>query len=99
MSLAMNLFDPYIPMQAIAGSLQSLCWGSSAVGGIASAYFSGSLIESFGTRGVFALTAIFPLIVSLTAFLITESPVRLRGHGPEESVAGTDWSQDNSEAR
>ncbi len=36
--------------QAVAGSLQSLCWGSAAVGGILSAYWSGSLVESVGTR-------------------------------------------------
>ncbi|KAK9813029.1 hypothetical protein WJX72_007813 [[Myrmecia] bisecta] len=58
--------------QSTAGSLQSLCWASAAVGGIASAYFSGSLVEAYGPRGVFALTAIFPLIVSLSALLIKE---------------------------
>jgi hypothetical protein len=36
--------------QGAAGSLQSLCWGSSATGGIVSAYFSGSLVETYGTR-------------------------------------------------
>eukprot|EP00775_Hariotina_reticulata_P012361 gene12361-12496_t len=35
-----------------AGSLQSLCWGSSAVGGIASAYFSGSLVQAYGSQAV-----------------------------------------------
>eukprot|EP00798_Chlamydomonas_sp_ICE-L_P004598 gene4599-14789_t len=34
--------------QATSGSLQSLCWGSSAVGSIASAYFSGSLVDAYG---------------------------------------------------
>ena len=29
-------------MQELAGSLQSLCWASAAVGGVASAYFSGA---------------------------------------------------------
>jgi hypothetical protein len=38
--------------QAMSGSLQSLCWGSSAAGGIISAYFSGSLVEEYGTRYV-----------------------------------------------
>ena len=33
--------------KATAGSLQSLCWASSAVGGIVSSYFSGSLVESW----------------------------------------------------
>lgn len=36
--------------QGAAGSLQSLCWGSSATGGIVSAYFSGYLVETYGTR-------------------------------------------------
>lgn len=61
--------------QATAGSLQSLCWASSALGGVASAYFSGSLVEAWGPRGVFALTAVFPLIVSAAAALIDEQPV------------------------
>lgn len=58
-----------------AGSLQSLCWGATAVGGIITAYFSGLLLEYFSTRTVFAVTAGFPLIVSVTAWLITESQV------------------------
>lgn len=36
--------------QSVSGSLQSLCWGSSAFGGIVSSYFSGSLVESYGVR-------------------------------------------------
>ncbi len=61
-----------------AGSLQSLCWGASALGGILTAYFSGSLLTSFSTRTVFAITATFPLIVSLVAWMITESRVTER---------------------
>lgn len=38
--------------QSISGSLQSLCWGSSAFGGIVSAYFSGSLVDAYGVRYV-----------------------------------------------
>uniref|UniRef100_A0A453BJT5 Folate-biopterin transporter 1, chloroplastic n=1 Tax=Aegilops tauschii subsp. strangulata TaxID=200361 RepID=A0A453BJT5_AEGTS len=34
--------------QSTSGSLQSLCWGSSAFGGIVSAYFSGSLVDAYG---------------------------------------------------
>lgn len=62
-------------VQSTAGSLQSLCWASAALGGVASAYFSGSLIESWGSRGVFLLTAVFPLAVSAAAVLISEQPV------------------------
>ncbi|WP_390883497.1 folate/biopterin family MFS transporter [Kovacikia minuta] len=56
-----------------AGSLQSLCWGASAVGGLLTAYFSGSLLQHFSVQTVFAITAAFPLIVSTVAWLITES--------------------------
>lgn len=38
---------------SMSGSLQSLCWGSSAFGGIVSSYFSGSLVESYGVRYCF----------------------------------------------
>ncbi len=58
-----------------AGSLQALCWGASALGGVLTAYFSGSLLEHFSTRTVFAITASFPLIVSLVAWLIAEARV------------------------
>ncbi len=62
-------------LQGTAGSLQSLCWASAALGGVASAYYSGSLVQSWGPRGVFALTAAFPLVVSAAAVLIAEQPV------------------------
>ncbi|MBD2729571.1 folate/biopterin family MFS transporter [Nostoc sp. FACHB-892] len=61
--------------QAKAGSLQSLCWGTSAIGGLITAYFSGLLLQYFTTRTVFGITALFPLIVSGVAWLIAESPV------------------------
>lgn len=82
-------------VQSTAGSLQSLCWASSAVGGIASAYFSGSLVEAYGPRGVFGLTALFPLIVSLSAVFISEQPVVRRGRGKRErpSDGGADEAE------
>jgi folate/biopterin transporter len=58
-----------------SGSIQSLCWGAAALGGLLTAYFSGLLLEHFSTRTVFGITAIFPLLVSAAAFLITEEPV------------------------
>lgn len=58
-----------------AGSLQSICWGASAVGGLLTAYFSGFLLEHFSNRTVFAITAFFPLIISLVAWWISESQV------------------------
>ncbi len=64
-----------VESQAEAGSLQSICWGASAFGGLITAYFSGFLLEHFTTRTVFFITATFPLIVSGVAWFITESPV------------------------
>ncbi|WP_414527716.1 folate/biopterin family MFS transporter [Nodularia chucula] len=65
-----------VESQASAGSLQSLCWGASALGGLLTAYFSGMLLEHFTTRTVFWITASFPLIVSAVAWLIAETPIR-----------------------
>ena len=31
--------------QAMSGTLQSLCWGSQAIGGLVSAYWSGALVQ------------------------------------------------------
>ncbi|PKI52432.1 hypothetical protein CRG98_027185 [Punica granatum] len=61
--------------QSMSGSLQSLCWGSSAFGGVVSSYFSGSLVESYGVRFVFGLTALLPLITSAVAVLVREQPI------------------------
>ena len=61
--------------QALSGSLQSLCWGSVALGGIASSYFSGSLIETYGTKYVFGVSALFPLLIAGAALLVQEEPV------------------------
>ncbi|MCT7978240.1 folate/biopterin family MFS transporter [Laspinema olomoucense] len=58
-----------------AGSLQSLCWGSSAIGGLITAYLSGSLLEHFSTQTVFLMTATFPPIVCAVAWLIAEERV------------------------
>jgi folate/biopterin transporter len=58
-----------------SGRIQSLCWGAAALGGLLTAYSSGLLLEHFSTRTVFGITAIFPLLVSAAAFLITEEPV------------------------
>jgi folate/biopterin transporter len=58
--------------QERAGSLQSLCWGTSALGSLVTAYFSGSLLERFAPRQIFAITAVFPLMISATSFFIEE---------------------------
>ncbi|MBC5794164.1 folate/biopterin family MFS transporter [Sphaerospermopsis sp. LEGE 00249] len=64
-----------VETQANAGSLQSLCWGATALGGLITAYFSGLLLEYFSTRTVFLVTALFPLIISVVAWLIAETPI------------------------
>ncbi|GAB2294839.1 hypothetical protein Dimus_029032 [Dionaea muscipula] len=61
--------------QSTSGSLQSLCWGSSAFGGIVSSYYSGSLVEAYGVRFVFGITALLPLITSTVAVLVKEQRV------------------------
>ncbi|WP_013324930.1 folate/biopterin family MFS transporter [Gloeothece verrucosa] len=58
-----------------AGSLQSLMWAVSAMGGLITAYFSGWLLEHFSNREVFAITAIFPLLVTGMAWFILEEKV------------------------
>jgi folate/biopterin transporter len=65
--------------QSDAGSLQSLAWGASAVGGIITAYLGGLLLEQVSTRVVFGITASFPLIVSVVAGLIAEEPITETG--------------------
>eukprot|EP00899_Mesostigma_viride_P010345 jgi/Mesvir1/19311/Mv10378-RA.1 len=57
------------------GVLQSLSWGAYAFGGIATAYFSGSLVASYGPRFVFGATAVLPLIISGVGLLVDEKPV------------------------
>ncbi|WCJ23802.1 Major facilitator superfamily protein [Euphorbia peplus] len=61
--------------QSMSGSLQSLCWGSSAFGGIVSSYFSGSLVDAYGVRFVFGVTALLPLLTSAVAILVKENRV------------------------
>jgi folate/biopterin transporter len=61
-----------------AGSLQSLSWGASALGGLITAYLSGSLLQHFSTQTIFLITASFPLIVSATAWLIAEEKTNKR---------------------
>ena len=78
--------------QEQAGSLQSLCWGTSALGGLVSAYFSGSLLESMTPRQVFRITALFPLLVALVAGSIREQRTSdgRRGAGPRGRPFGAD---------
>ncbi|MGE5657861.1 MAG: folate/biopterin family MFS transporter [Actinomycetota bacterium] len=58
-----------------AGSLQSLSWGASALGGLITAYLSGFLLQHFTPHTIFLVTASFPLLVSAAAWLIAEERV------------------------
>lgn len=69
-----------------SGSLQSLCWGASAMGGLLTAYFGGLLLEHFTTRTVFAVTAAFPLLVSMAALWIVETPTGHEDGEPTETI-------------
>jgi folate/biopterin transporter len=59
--------------QGDASSLQALSWAATAVGGLITAYLSGILLQAFGIRTIFLITATFPLLVSITAILIQEA--------------------------
>jgi folate/biopterin transporter len=59
-----------------AGSLQSLCWGTSALGGLITAYFSGWLLQQWSSQSIFLITASFPLLVAAVAGLIAEEPLK-----------------------
>ncbi len=58
-----------------AGSLQSLCWTSTAIGSIISSIFSGSLVQNYGPKFVFSITAIIPLIITAVSRLIEEEKI------------------------
>jgi folate/biopterin transporter len=58
---------------AVAGGLQSLCWGAAALGGLLS--FSGSLLEVMSVRSIFGITAVLPFLVALIAVGMDEKPV------------------------
>ncbi|MDY7013006.1 MAG: folate/biopterin family MFS transporter [Cyanobacteriota bacterium] len=58
-----------------AGSLQSLSWGTSALGGLITAYLSGWLLQQLSSQTVFLITATFPLLVAGVAGFIREEPL------------------------
>ncbi|MCG9890555.1 MAG: folate/biopterin family MFS transporter [Thermosynechococcaceae cyanobacterium MS004] len=63
--------------QADAGALQSLCWATTALGGLITAYLSGFLLEHLDLRTIFLITASFPLLVSIAAVLLNDSKVEM----------------------
>lgn len=52
-----------------------------------SSYFSGSLVEAYGVRFVFGVTALLPLITSAVAVLVKEKPVFRPAKGQNRSLA------------
>lgn len=89
--------------QSTSGSIQSLCWGSAAAGGIVSAYFSGSLIETYGVRFVFAVTSLLPLLTSAVAVFVNEKPstqmtreTTLRRRIPAMAAVALDHAKDQA---
>ncbi|KAL7435411.1 hypothetical protein ACHAXH_006384 [Discostella pseudostelligera] len=78
---------------AIAGGLQSLCWGSAAVGGLISAYFSGSLLETMSPRDVFGIASALPLAVGGMSLLIEEEPVTRKYNQSEETIGNKDIAE------
>ncbi|KAL3922209.1 MAG: hypothetical protein SGILL_002325, partial [Bacillariaceae sp.] len=79
----------------IAGGLQSLCWGSAAIGGLMSAYFSGSLLEVMKPQDVFSITAVLPFLVASIALLIDEKPLK-KTESTELAIASTNGETDAS---
>ncbi|RLN39963.1 folate-biopterin transporter 1, chloroplastic-like [Panicum miliaceum] len=76
--------------QSTSGSLQSLCWGSSAFGGVVSAYFSGSFVDTYGVRFVFGVTALLPLMTSTVAVLVNEERLPLGERAVSLSVSSSE---------
>ncbi|MGB8698120.1 MAG: folate/biopterin family MFS transporter [Thermosynechococcaceae cyanobacterium] len=61
--------------QSDAGALQSLCWATTAVGGLITAYLGGFLLERLSIRTIFLVTSTFPLLICITASLIQDAKV------------------------
>ncbi|KAL1296295.1 hypothetical protein HN51_057003 [Arachis hypogaea] len=83
--------------QSTSGSLQSLCWGSSAFGGIVSSYFSGSLVDTYGVRFVFGVTALLPLITSAVAVLVKEQPMLSTVRGNSLPFASSEFLESSKQ--
>ncbi|TKY51172.1 Folate-biopterin transporter 1 [Spatholobus suberectus] len=84
--------------QSTSGSLQSLCWGSSAFGGIVSSYFSGSLLDTYGVRFIFGVTALLPLITSVVAVLVKEQPMFGTARGKNLLFAGPEFLESSKQS-
>ncbi|WP_017328002.1 folate/biopterin family MFS transporter [Synechococcus sp. PCC 7336] len=78
--------------RAGAGTLQSLAWGSTAVGSIATAYWGGALLDRLSPQAVFGLTATLPLLVAIAALAIAETPLPQSDRASIDR-ASTSWTQ------
>jgi folate/biopterin transporter len=74
-----------------AGSLQSISWAVSAFGGLVTAYLSGWLLEHYGTRVIFAITAAFPLLVCLVSIVINEQTIKSTEVFPPKQQISQIW--------
>eukprot|EP00571_Detonula_confervacea_P017307 CAMPEP_0172298164 /NCGR_PEP_ID=MMETSP1058-20130122/936_1 /TAXON_ID=83371 /ORGANISM="Detonula confervacea, Strain CCMP 353" /LENGTH=545 /DNA_ID=CAMNT_0013007413 /DNA_START=235 /DNA_END=1873 /DNA_ORIENTATION=+ len=83
---------------AIAGGLQSVCWGSASIGALISAYFSGSLLETMSPREVFGIASFLPLIVAGMSLLIEEEPVQKKKNSELIVTNGSNGVTDNAES-
>lgn len=72
---------------ALSGTLQSLCWGSRAVGSIVSSYASGAAVSALGVTTVFGLTSLLPLTVVLAALCMDEDRVEAAPGGVQAARA------------
>jgi folate/biopterin transporter len=77
---------------AMAGGLQSLCWGAASLGALLSAYFSGSLLEVLPARAIFGITAVLPFLVALIAVGIDETRVVVTTTATATDVAVVDYA-------
>lgn len=82
---------------AIAGGLQSVCWGSASIGALISAYFSGSLLETMSPREVFGIASVLPLAVAGMSLLIEEEPVTRKKKSEAVLVSGSKELAQNTE--
>jgi len=56
------------------GSLQSLCWGTVAMGSLITAYLGGLLLERYPPEVIFGCTAVLPLLTVWAATRIEDPP-------------------------
>lgn len=82
---------------AIAGGLQSVCWGSASIGALISAYFSGSLLETMSPRDVFGIASVLPLAVAAMSLLIEEEPLTRQVKSDAVLVSGSKELAENTE--